>query len=136
MQVKPFGKLRKSNADGAKPRLKDLISYDMKQMHAAFTGTVPIGHQGMALIGTDVSVTQAAMMFCVMYCCAVPPGSLGSSGMSKDSAVCLQSASPKILCCAGPLYAHLASICGVLYMLPCQSLLPRQSAAPEHGLQP
>ena len=69
MQVKPFGKLRKSNADGAKPRLKDLISYDMKQMHAAFTGTVPIGHQGMALIGTDVSVTHVATMSCVTHCC-------------------------------------------------------------------
>lgn len=43
MQVAPFRKLRKqkSEAEG-RAKLKDFVKYDMRQMHVAFTGTVPL----------------------------------------------------------------------------------------------
>ena len=43
LQVKPFRKLRKVHNQGKRTRVRDLIRYDLRQMHAAFTGTLPVG---------------------------------------------------------------------------------------------
>lgn len=48
MQVKPFRKLRKVHNQGKRTRLRDLIRYDLRQMHAAFTGTLPVGSNPLA----------------------------------------------------------------------------------------
>ncbi|KAL0018632.1 hypothetical protein WJX77_009530 [Trebouxia sp. C0004] len=42
-QVNPFRKLRKVHNQGKRTRIRDLIRYDLRQMHAAFTGTLPVG---------------------------------------------------------------------------------------------
>ena len=42
MQVAPFRKLRKQKSDAGKAKLRDYVKYDMRQMHVAFTGTVPL----------------------------------------------------------------------------------------------
>ena len=50
-QVKPFRKLRKLHNHGKRTRLRDLIRYDMRQMHAAFTGTLPVGSKAENTLG-------------------------------------------------------------------------------------
>ena len=42
MQVAPFRKLRKQKSEAGRAKLKDFVKYDMRQMHVAFTGTVPL----------------------------------------------------------------------------------------------
>lgn len=49
MQVKPFRKLRQVHNRGKRTRVRDLIRYDMRQMHAAFTGTLPVGSSAETL---------------------------------------------------------------------------------------
>ncbi|KAK9815754.1 hypothetical protein WJX72_009012 [[Myrmecia] bisecta] len=45
-QASPFRKLRKVRKEGRHTGLRDFVKYDLRQMHTAFTGTVPI--TGMA----------------------------------------------------------------------------------------
>ena len=40
-QVAPFRKLRKQKSAAGKAKVSDVLKYDMRQMHVAFTGTVP-----------------------------------------------------------------------------------------------
>ena len=54
VQVKPFRKLRKVHNKGKRTRVRDLIRYDMRQMHAAFTGTLPVGSSAESLGHTQV----------------------------------------------------------------------------------
>lgn len=49
VQVKPFRKLRKVHNKGKRTRLRDLIRYDLRQMHAAFSGTLPVGSSAESL---------------------------------------------------------------------------------------
>ena len=56
VQVKPFRKLRKVHNKGRRTRLRDLIRYDMRQMHAAFTGTLPVGSSAESLGHTQVCI--------------------------------------------------------------------------------
>jgi len=53
--VKPFRKLRKVHNQGKRTRLRDLIRYDLRQMHAAFTGTLPVGSTSEPLGQQQVS---------------------------------------------------------------------------------
>lgn len=60
LQVKPFRKLRKVHNQGKRTRLRDLIRYDMRQMHAAFTGTLPVGSKAEnSLGGAQASSVQS-----------------------------------------------------------------------------
>ena len=60
-QVKPFRKLRKVHNQGKRTRVRDLIRYDLRQMHAAFTGTLPVGSSSEPLNQVQVSnVLQSA----------------------------------------------------------------------------
>lgn len=72
LQVKPFRKLRKVHNQGKRTRLRDLIRYDLRQMHAAFTGTLPVGSKseplGQQQVGTSY-VSLASLSFCVYVCC-------------------------------------------------------------------
>ena len=54
VQVKPFRKLRQVHNLGKRTRVRDLIRYDMRQMHAAFTGTLPVGSTAESLGHTQV----------------------------------------------------------------------------------
>lgn len=54
VQVKPFRKLRQVHNQGKRTRVRDLIRYDMRQMHAAFTGTLPVGSTAESLGHTQV----------------------------------------------------------------------------------
>lgn len=58
VQVKPFRKLRKVHNKGKRTRVRDLIRYDMRQMHAAFTGTLPVGASAESLGHTQVCLQQ------------------------------------------------------------------------------
>ena len=53
--MKPFRKLRKVHNQGKRTRLRDLIRYDLRQMHAAFTGTLPVGSSSEPLAQDQVS---------------------------------------------------------------------------------
>ncbi len=53
--MKPFRKLRKVHNQGKRTRLRDLIRYDLRQMHAAFTGTLPVGSTSEPLGQQQVS---------------------------------------------------------------------------------
>ena len=59
VQVKPFRKLRKVHNKGKRTRVRDLIRYDMRQMHAAFTGTLPVGASAESLGHTQVCLQTA-----------------------------------------------------------------------------
>ena len=54
VQVKPFRKLRKVHNKGKRTRVRDLIRYDLRQMHAAFSGTLPVGSSAESLGHTQV----------------------------------------------------------------------------------
>ena len=45
VQVAPFRKLRKQKSQAGRGRVTDYIKYDVRQMHVAFTGTVPLTTQ-------------------------------------------------------------------------------------------
>ena len=50
----------KVHNQGKRTRLRDLIRYDMRQMHAAFTGTLPVGSKAEnSLGGAQVSLASA-----------------------------------------------------------------------------
>ena len=57
-QVKPFRKLRKVHNQGKRTRVRDLIRYDLRQMHAAFTGTLPVGSSSEPLNQVQVSTVH------------------------------------------------------------------------------
>jgi hypothetical protein len=42
VQVAPFRKLRKQKSQAGKSKVTDIVKYDMRQMHTAFTGTIPL----------------------------------------------------------------------------------------------
>ncbi len=42
VQVAPFRKLRRQSSQGRTKKLANYLKYDMRQMHVAFTGTVPL----------------------------------------------------------------------------------------------
>ena len=68
VQVKPYRKLRKVHKQGQRTRVRDLIRYDMRQMHAAFTGTLPVGSSVESLGHTQVH-TQCNMSPVVCVAC-------------------------------------------------------------------
>lgn len=73
MQVKPFRKLRKVHNQGKRTRMRDLIRYDLRQMHAAFTGTLPVGSKAEnSLGGAQVSVNALCG---TSQCCSRAPES-------------------------------------------------------------
>ena len=45
LQVAPFRKLRKEKSEQGKGRVTDFIKYDIRQMHTAFTGTIPFSRE-------------------------------------------------------------------------------------------
>ena len=67
VQVKPFRKLRKVHNQGKRTRLRDLIRYDLRQMHAAFTGTLPVGSSSEPLGHTRVRPYRHAMIAYPMH---------------------------------------------------------------------
>jgi len=44
-QVAPFRKLRKEKSEQGKGKITDFIKYDIRQMHTAFTGTIPFSRE-------------------------------------------------------------------------------------------
>ena len=44
-QVAPFRKLRKEKSEQGRGRITDFIKYDIRQMHTAFTGTIPFSRE-------------------------------------------------------------------------------------------
>ena len=44
-QVAPFRKLRQEKSEQGKGRVTDFIKYDIRQMHTAFTGTIPFSRE-------------------------------------------------------------------------------------------
>lgn len=44
-QVAPFRKLRKEKSEQGKGKVTDFIKYDIRQMHTAFTGTIPFSRE-------------------------------------------------------------------------------------------
>ena len=58
VQVKPFRKLRKVHNKGKRTRVRDLIRYDLRQMHAAFTGTLPVDSSAESLGHTQVRYSK------------------------------------------------------------------------------
>ncbi len=42
VKVAPFRKLRKQKSMAGKGKVTDFVKYDIRQMHVAFTGTVPL----------------------------------------------------------------------------------------------
>ena len=69
VQVKPFRKLRKVHNQGKRTRLRDLVRYDLRQMHAAFTGTLPVGSSSEPLGQTQVS-TLPKETRSTYFCCS------------------------------------------------------------------
>ena len=41
----PFRKLRQEKSEQGKGRVTDFIKYDIRQMHTAFTGTIPFSRE-------------------------------------------------------------------------------------------
>ena len=67
-QVAPFRKLRQEKSEQGKGRVTDFIKYDIRQMHTAFTGTIPFSREE-----EDVLV------------CLPPPPSLNSCGSAAPA---------------------------------------------------
>lgn len=44
-QVAPFRKLRQEKSEQGKGKVTDFIKYDIRQMHTAFTGTIPFSRE-------------------------------------------------------------------------------------------
>ncbi len=49
-QVAPFRKLRKQKSKAGRAKVTDFLKYDVRQMHVAFTGTVPLTPQEGGLV--------------------------------------------------------------------------------------
>ena len=55
-QVAPFRKLRQEKSEQGKGKVTDFIKYDIRQMHTAFTGTIPFSREEEdALVGPSFS---------------------------------------------------------------------------------
>ena len=57
LQVAPFRKLRKEKSEQGKGRLTDFIKYDIRQMHTAFTGTIPFSREEEDVLVSFASLT-------------------------------------------------------------------------------
>ena len=58
-QVAPFRKLRKEKSEQGKGKITDFIKYDIRQMHTAFTGTIPFSREEEdVLVSLASSVTH------------------------------------------------------------------------------
>ncbi len=58
----PFRKLRKEKSEQGKGKITDFVKYDIRQMHTAFTGTIPFSREE-----EDVLVSLAATFTSLLY---------------------------------------------------------------------
>ena len=64
-QVAPFRKLRKEKSEQGKGKITDFIKYDIRQMHTAFTGTIPFSREEEDVL---VSLASSSTSLVVSYC--------------------------------------------------------------------
>lgn len=64
-QVAPFRKLRQEKSEQGKGKITDFIKYDIRQMHTAFTGTIPFSREEEdVLVSLASSVTSLVLLYC------------------------------------------------------------------------
>ena len=61
---------------GKRTRLRDLIRYDLRQMHAAFTGTLPVGSKAENSLGGAqvqlLALSQEIVAYHAVFCHEFP----------------------------------------------------------------
>ena len=71
LELAPFRKLRQENSEQGKGKVTDFIKYDIRQMHTAFTGTIPFSREEEDALVSPPSLRLQTAAF-EMTCASLP----------------------------------------------------------------